>query len=238
MNTDSTSALAHSVRSGDPGEGLVLCVHGQGGCAEQWENRVRLIAAHGLEAVAVELPLHGARRITGVDPSGLLDIIDYLRLVDTAAAELCEIVAGTKRGRPIGLLGHSLGAEVALVAMSRSPRISSVVAVGTVVSDPAWAGPASPWKGGNTSEFAEVLAKVTLLDRPQLLTTRDISYLHGTDDIDAPLGELLQLLERTGHQDRLTLIPGGHELTEDTIEHAAVLLAQTLNAQGDPFRTP
>lgn len=228
MHPDPQSALTHSVDAGRPHSPLVLCVHGQGGRAGDWSDRVRRIAAHGLHAVAIELPLHGPRRVDGLDPTGSLEMLDYLRLVDTAAEELCQIVATIATGRAVGLLGHSLGAEIALVATSRTQTVDAVVAIGTVVSDPAWAGPSSPWTGRDTAEFAEILARVTLLDRPELLAPRNVTYLHGTDDTDAPMEELLRLLEVVGHQHRLAMFSGGHELTEGTLDEASRLLLRDL----------
>lgn len=229
MHPDPQSALTHSVDAGRPHSPLVLCVHGQGGRAGDWSERVCRIAAHGLHAVAIELPLHGPRSVDGLDPSGSLEMLDYLRLVDTAADELCQISATVGAGRAVGLLGHSLGAEIALVATSRTQTVGAVVAVGTVVSDPAWAGPSSPWTGGDTAEFAEILARVTLLDRPELLAPRNVTYLHGTDDTDAPLEELLRLLEVVGHQHRLAMFSGGHELTEGAVDQASRLLVRDLS---------
>lgn len=232
MHPESRRALAHSVEAGSHESPLVLCVHGQGGRTIDWSSRVSRIAAHGLHAVAVELPLHGARSVDGIDASGSLDMLDYLRLVDAAASELCEIAAAAGQSRAVGLLGHSLGAEIALVATSRSQAIDAVVAIGTVVSDPAWAGPSSPWKGGGTAEFAATLARVTLLDRPELLATRDVTYLHGTEDADAPLAELLQLLDVVGHRDRLLMIAGAHDLSDSAIEAASRTLARVLPSGG------
>lgn len=228
MNKDPVSALAHSVRSSDPAAALVLCLHGQGGRVAEWTDRVRDVAAHGVEALAIEIPLHGARRVDNVDPGGSLTMIDYLRLVDVAADEVCDLVASLGRRRAVGLLGHSLGAEIALVAMSRNRHISAVAAIGTVVSDPTWASPTSPWQGGDTAEFARVLTRVTLLDRPHLLAPRRVAYFHGIDDVDAPLNELLHLLDRTGHRDRLTMLSGRHDLTSVAIESASNFLASSL----------
>jgi hypothetical protein len=78
-------------------------------------------------------------------------------------------------------------------------------------------------------EFAEVLVGVMLLDRPELLPPRNVTYLHGTEDTDAPLEELLRLLEVVGHQHRLAMFSGGHEPTEGAVDQASRLLVRDLS---------
>jgi len=97
------------------GGGPVLFLHGFGGAAEHWEPLCRELA--GTEAVAVDLPGHGANAGTPLDvPARSLD------------ADLADLTAAL--GGPDGIVvaGHSLGALVALrLAIAAPHRVRGLI---------------------------------------------------------------------------------------------------------------
>lgn len=85
----------------------VLLVHGLNGFKEGWGPLPRALAAAGLRAVMVNLPGSGATpRLRRTTPAGLADAIGPL----------------VARLAPVGLLGHSLGAQVVIIAATARPE--------------------------------------------------------------------------------------------------------------------
>lgn len=85
----------------------VLLIHGLNGFKEGWGPLPERLAARGLRVVAVDLPGFGATaRLAGrTTPSGL-------------AAALAPLV---RELAPVGLVGHSLGTQVAMLAARAAP---------------------------------------------------------------------------------------------------------------------
>jgi 3-oxoacyl-(acyl-carrier-protein) synthase/pimeloyl-ACP methyl ester carboxylesterase len=99
------------------GLGPVLFLHGFGGNAAHWEPLCRELG--DIEAVAVDLPGHGDNAGTPLDvPARQLD------------ADLADLAASAGAGRPGGVVvvGHSLGALVALRLAAVAPhRVRALV---------------------------------------------------------------------------------------------------------------
>lgn len=100
----------------------VLLVHGAGGHAEALWPIASLIP--GVELAAVDLPLYGAT--TSPDPAA----VRYEDWVDL----LCDLVRAEGDGRPLVLLGASLGGMLAYEAAARTGGAAAVVA--TCLLDP------------------------------------------------------------------------------------------------------
>jgi len=84
----------------------VLLVHGLNGFKEGWGPLPGALAAAGLRAVMVDLPGNGAsRRLRRTTPAALADAI-------------APLIA---RLAPAGLLGHSLGSQVVMLAAAGRP---------------------------------------------------------------------------------------------------------------------
>ncbi|MCP5150393.1 MAG: alpha/beta hydrolase [Ectothiorhodospiraceae bacterium] len=109
-----------------PGRGLpaVVLVHGAGMDHSVWIHQSRYLAHHGHEVLAVDLPGHG--RSAGPCLTSIADMADWI----TALAD----AAGHER---FALVGHSMGALVALEAAARSPqRARTVVLLGVAAPMP------------------------------------------------------------------------------------------------------
>lgn len=105
----------------DPARSTVVFVHGAANDHSVFVLQSRYFAHHGRNVLAVDLPGHG--RSAGAPLDSVEAIADWiLRLLDTAGI------------REAALVGHSLGALVALEAASRFPsRISRIALLGPAV---------------------------------------------------------------------------------------------------------
>jgi len=130
-----------------PHPGILVLGGSEGGIAE--EQRAALLAAHGFAALALAYFAYGAL------PSQLVDVpLEYLGTALDYLAAQREV-----RGDRLGVVGHSRGAELALLTGTRFPRVGAVVALapsavlwggygaGGAASTPAWteAGRALPF---------------------------------------------------------------------------------------------
>lgn len=89
----------------------LVFVHGAGLHCEAWGSLPRLCAGDGLRTFAVDLPGHGGSG--GPAPAS----------IGAMAGWLAEAVGGWHRARPV-LVGHSMGALVALDAAARNPGLA------------------------------------------------------------------------------------------------------------------
>lgn len=92
---------------GEPAEGVFLFVHGQCGCKEEAARFAEIVAPHGWQVLAVDLPEHGGRR-------------DGATLTPwDAVPELQEMLQFAKaRWNRIGLRAISIGAWLSLQAFA------------------------------------------------------------------------------------------------------------------------
>lgn len=119
----------------------VLFFPGLSAAKEVQDAEARSLAAHGMAAVVVDPPHHGARR------SGLLDEIAgaqgddahriLLRIVREAIAEVPALVDEllARRHPRVAIGGISMGAFVALGAATVEPRLAAVV---SILGSPDW----------------------------------------------------------------------------------------------------
>jgi pimeloyl-ACP methyl ester carboxylesterase len=102
----------------DPAAPAIVFIHGSGGDHTVWALQTRYFAWHGSSVLAIDLPGHGR------SDGPVLETIDALadwtvRLLDAAGVETAAIV------------GHSLGALVALEAAARYPdRVRAIALLG------------------------------------------------------------------------------------------------------------
>lgn len=100
---------------------LVVLVHGAAMDRTVWSLQTRWLAHHGLPALAIDLPGHGGS--DEAERSSIQDYADWLAaVVDTA-------------GRPVHLVGHSMGTFIALETAIRT-EVVSLTLVGTAASMP------------------------------------------------------------------------------------------------------
>ncbi|WP_238348638.1 alpha/beta fold hydrolase [Ornithinimicrobium pratense] len=102
----------------------VLLVHGAGGHSSALWPVASLLPGTSADLAAVDLPLYGAT--TSPDPA----TVRYPDWVDL----LCDFLAEEDDGRPLILLGASIGGMLAYEVAARSGRVAAVVA--TCLLDP------------------------------------------------------------------------------------------------------
>lgn len=102
----------------------VLLIHGAGGHSAALWPIASLLPGHDVELAAVDLPLYG--ETTSPDPSAVR-YQDWVSL-------LCDVVASEDDGRPLVLLGASIGGMLAYEVAARTGRAAAVVA--TSLLDP------------------------------------------------------------------------------------------------------
>ncbi|KAA9394493.1 alpha/beta hydrolase [Kocuria coralli] len=115
----------HIARKSRPASPVrLLVIHGAGGHSGALWPMAALLAERGLDIAAVDLPLYG--RTASPDPPSVRYEHWVRLLVDLAEAE--------HDGRPLVLLGASIGGLLAYEVAARSSRVSHVVA--TCLLDP------------------------------------------------------------------------------------------------------
>ncbi len=211
-------------RSFDPDRPSLLLLHGAGMDHTVWALQGRALAFHGCNALAPDLPGHGAN--ADLDACARIEAhAEWLhRLLDIL--DLAEVT----------LVGHSMGALVALEAAAGDPRVRGLVLLGAALRMPVhpdlleaarsdlpraaalivdWgfaprsALGAQPVPGGWTPGAA---AALLLRSRPGVLA-RDLAacneYLHGPEAARAVSVPALVL---AGVEDRMTPARAGGEL--------------------------
>jgi pimeloyl-ACP methyl ester carboxylesterase len=112
---------AYAYTGGRPFDGArpsVIFIHGSANDHSVWPLQARYFAHHGFNALAVDLPGHG--RSFGSAKSSIHDYADWLSgLIDTGGMDRAALV------------GHSMGALIALdVAIRQPQRVSSLALLG------------------------------------------------------------------------------------------------------------
>jgi pimeloyl-ACP methyl ester carboxylesterase len=115
-------------RAHDPGQPLIVFLHGSGMDHSVWALQSRWFAHHGFNALAVDLPGHGGSAGPALTTIGAL--ADWTaRLIDAIG------------GAPAALVGHSMGALIALEAAARHPGLAAGVAlIGVAAKMPVHSG--------------------------------------------------------------------------------------------------
>ncbi|MBU0798263.1 MAG: alpha/beta hydrolase [Alphaproteobacteria bacterium] len=112
----------------DPARPAVIFLHGAGMDRSVWSGQLRYFASHGWSVLAVDLPGHGNSEGPAQGPSlpDIAAMADWVaRLIDAA---------GLSRA---ALVGHSMGALVALAATARHPdRVSALALLGAAAAMP------------------------------------------------------------------------------------------------------
>lgn len=93
---------------------VVLMMHGWGGRAAQFHAIAQALAARGLQAIALDGPAHGRTRF------GLAHPASFAEALHEAAAELRDVHA---------VVGHSMGAGAALLALSEGLATNRAVSI-------------------------------------------------------------------------------------------------------------
>lgn len=111
-------------RAHERGRPLALFVHGAGLDHTVWAAQSRWLAFHGWNVVALDLPAHGR---SGGPP---------LPNIHAMAKWLESVIAAANSSRA-AVIGHSMGALIALETASRFPeRVASLVLIGAAAAMP------------------------------------------------------------------------------------------------------
>lgn len=103
----------------EAGRPAVVFVHGAGGDHSLWQQQSRALAHHGFNMAALDLPGHGRSE----DAPGLDSVADHADWVGA-------FVEASGLGRA-AIVGHSLGACIALELAARHPeRVTAIALVG------------------------------------------------------------------------------------------------------------
>lgn len=109
----------------DPALPTVLLLHGAGMDHSVWAMQGRALAFHGSNALAPDLPGHGRSDAASGGDGTIEDRARWLRsLIDAAGLDRVRLV------------GHSMGALIALEAAAGDPRIEHLVLVGAATAMP------------------------------------------------------------------------------------------------------
>lgn len=119
-------AARSATSASGPGPDVVL-LHGFGDSADTWRGVLRALSDGGSAAIAADLP--GLGHADDLRPGA------WLPQLDAFAADL---VRSTSRGRPVVLVGNSLGAMVALRAAAGDLPVMGVVSIAEPSSADHW----------------------------------------------------------------------------------------------------
>jgi len=100
----------------DPSKPTIAFIHGAGMDHTVWSLQSRYFAHHGYSILAIDLPGHGGSE--GPHLSSIEEMADWLQsLIQTLSPS------------PVGLIGHSMGALVALETTARHPDLVITLAL-------------------------------------------------------------------------------------------------------------
>jgi pimeloyl-ACP methyl ester carboxylesterase len=118
-------ALADWGRPFDRSRPTVLFLHGAGMDHTVWAFQARALAHHGCNALAPDLPGHGASKACPAFAAHIAERARWLaRLLDTLGLE------------GIDLVGHSMGGLIALALAAADRRVRRLVLIGTAARMP------------------------------------------------------------------------------------------------------
>ena len=100
---------------GDSKQGSLLYIHGSGGSHEVWHQQMKL----GPNSFALDLPGHGESGGTAATS------------IDQAAVSVMDFISVGQLPRPLYLVGHSMGAAIALTCALNYPQmLDGIVLIG------------------------------------------------------------------------------------------------------------
>ncbi|HEU4962681.1 MAG TPA: alpha/beta fold hydrolase [Bacilli bacterium] len=175
-----------------PRASLVL-LHGWGGSKENYRFFATMLAKWGYLVVVPEVPHHGERgRLPDYfSPEGyrnywptVLQGVEEIGKLTTALVD-----EGLAEPGRIGIIGHSMGGQIATSAFARDPQLHSLVAINTGgdwETFEQWVRSSNRAPAATEEELAPLRA-YDPMRHPQEIAPRPLLFLHGGDDTFMPL---------------------------------------------------
>ncbi|MEV0061957.1 alpha/beta fold hydrolase [Nocardia sp. NPDC050718] len=168
----------------------VILLHGLGQQSADYHRFGRFLNRHGIEVWGIDHIGHGLSE-------GEIDGLPSVDELAASASQLISIAHAADTAIPLAVVGHSLGAGTALIAMQSNPsaaqHISSVALTGTPVRAHTLAVPA-----------------------PEVPTL----VLHGQDDRRAPIGPIRSWCAGKPTVTLREFADAGHDLLHEPVHHA------------------
>ena len=200
-----------------------LLLHGYSSRKERMADTMgRALAARGVAALAIDLPLHGERdaplqRQSLLNP---LALVRHWRLALAECAAALDCLADHERYDPsrLAVVGYSLGAFVGVAAAARDTRVRAVVlaAAGDL--------PLGTPLERLVRRIADPLKAV------RKLTGRPLLMAHGRHDRTMAPRDAQRLFDAAGEPKEMRWWNAGHILPAEAVEDAAEWLARQLKA--------
>ena len=197
-----------------------LLLHGYSSTKERLIDTMgRALAARGIAALAIDLPLHGGRddALFAQARSNPLGLMQHWRaaLAEARAAvrylSQHEAVATDR----VGVIGYSLGGYIALITAAHEPLCKAVVVAASGDL------PATPWTAMMRTIADPIAAAHALQGRPLLM-------LHGHADRTIPPAQAERLYQAAREPKELRWYDAGHVLPRSAAEDASEWLVARL----------
>lgn len=162
----------------------VVMLHGLGASLETHRKELDALAGHGLTAVALDAPHHGARRDGWLDEMEKLPPAEaharFLRLVLKAVPEVSRVLdhLASEGHGPLGVVGVSMGAYIGLAAAAADARIRATV---SILGSPDWS-----HRGGLVTEELRELAQYGPVHRPADCARHPLLLINAGRDVNVP----------------------------------------------------
>jgi dienelactone hydrolase len=200
-----------------------VLLHGYSSRKERMADTIgRALAARGVAALAIDLPLHGERDAP-LQRQSLLNPLALVRhwrlaLAECAAALDCLADHGRYDPSRLAIVGYSLGAFVGVAAAARDTRVRAVVlaAAGDLPLG-------TPLERLIRRVADPIKAMRKLAGRPLLMT-------HGRFDRTVLPRDAQRLFDAAGEPKEMRWWNAGHILPAEAVDDAAAWLARQLKA--------
>ena len=175
---------------------------------------------YGVASLAIDLPLHGKRD----DPRPAGSIRNPLEMMAHWRQALREAMLATgylsaRRevdGRRLGVVGYSLGSQIAVATAAGEKRITAVVLAA----------------GGDLPEGTPFTSMARALADPikgvRALAGRPLLMIHGRSDRTVKPDQAQRLFDAAGEPKEIRWLNAGHYLPTEAVEEAAVWLSSRL----------
>jgi fermentation-respiration switch protein FrsA (DUF1100 family) len=200
----------------------VLLVHGYSGSKEQMSETVgQSLLAHGVAALAIDLPMHGERELAARSGTFAMNPLDLARRW-SAALDECSLALGYLRARTeldadqTAVVGYSLGAILSVIVAARDPRVRAVALAA----------------GGDLPEGTPLTALIRTIADPlravRRLNGRPLLMVNGRWDRIVRPEQAERLFAAAGEPKELRWWDAAHRLSSEAVMDAAAWLAERL----------